>query len=157
MKLEDGENTFRVVSSAVIGWEYWTEDGGQRKPNRVRDYDDLPKDVQQTQDRQKQAKHFWAFLVLNRKNNEAQVLELTQKTLMRDIEGLVASKSWGDPKAYDITIARTKTGSEARDVKYSVRPEPKEELDEGIRAFIDALEVDLNKLFTGEDPFGTQA
>ena len=26
MKLQDGENTFRVLSSAIVGWEYWNRD-----------------------------------------------------------------------------------------------------------------------------------
>lgn len=157
MKLEDGENTFRVLGSAITGYEYWIEEGGKRTPNRVKSQDDLPKDVQQTQDRQKQAKHFWAFPVLNRQTSEVQILELTQKTLMKQIMGLVESKNWGDPKAYDLTITRRKTGSEARDVEYSVMPQPKEALDEGIAQYYKDLNIDLNKLFVGGDPFATEA
>lgn len=155
-KLEDGENQLRVLSSAVVGWEYWTEEGGKRTPNRVRTQDELPKEVQRATDRQKQAKHFWAFVVINRKTDEIQILELTQKSLMKGIEGLVQSKSWGDPKNYDLVITRTKTGSDARDVEYSVRPEPKEKLDEGIAALYESMAIDLGKLFTGEDPFASE-
>ena len=37
MKFEEGENTFRIVSNVIVGWEYWIEDAeGNRKPIRVR-------------------------------------------------------------------------------------------------------------------------
>lgn len=156
LKFDEGENQFRVLSDAVVGWEYWTEEAGKRTPNRVRTVDELPKEVQRATDTQKQAKHFWAFVVLNKATNDIQILELTQKSLMKGIEGLAASKSWGDPKAYDIVVTRTKTGPEARDVEYSVRPEPKEKLDEGVQALYESMGIDLNKLFTGEDPFQSE-
>ncbi|HEX2527288.1 MAG TPA: hypothetical protein VHL31_13450 [Geminicoccus sp.] len=70
MKLEKGENTFRVLSPAIVGWEAWkTFPNGDKKPYRwpagegngpadpsVFDLDDNgnPK-----------FKHFWAFLVWN--------------------------------------------------------------------------------------------
>lgn len=153
MKFADGDNQFRVLSSAITGWEYWTEVSGKRTPNRVRTYDELPKEVQRATDSQQRAKHFWAFAVLNRGTDEVQILEVTQKKVMKGIEGLVQSKSWGDPKNYDLVVTRTKTGSEARDVDYAVRPEPKEALDEGIVALFESMEIDLNRLFEGGDPF----
>ena len=156
MKFEDGETQFRVLSAAVVGFEYWTEEGGKRTPNRVRTQDELPKEVQRATDRQKQAKHFWAFVVLNRKSNDIQILEVVQKQLMKGIEGLVMSKSWGDPTAYDLVVTRIKTGPEARDVEYSVRPEPKEKLDEGVAQLYESMGIDLEKLFTGEDPFASE-
>lgn len=153
MKLGEGENTFRVVSHAVIGYEYWTDIAGKRTPNRVKLYEELPKEVQNAVDYQKQAKHFWSFVVVNKTNNEIQILQLTQKTVMQQIQGLVGSKNWGDPREYDIVITKEKTGSEAYDVKYSVTPGPKEKLDEGVKALVAAMEIDLGKLFTNEDPF----
>lgn len=156
MKFADGDNQFRVLSSAIVGWQYWTEVAGKRTPNRVRTWDELPKDVQREQDSQKRAKHFWAFVVLNRGTDEVQILEVTQKKVMKGIEGLAASKSWGDPKNFDLVVTRTKTGNEARDVEYTVRPEPKEALDEGIQVLYETMGIELEKLFDGEDPFNAQ-
>lgn len=153
-KLAIGENQFRILSEAVTGYEYWTEEGGKRKPNRVRLYEELPREVTYAGASLEKAKHFWAFAVLNKQTNDIQILELTQKTLIKDIEGLFRSKSWGDPRAYDLVIIKTKTGSEPRDVEYSVRPEPKEELDEAIAQLYASMAIDLEKLFDGGNPFG---
>lgn len=151
--LEEGENLFRVLSPVTLGFEYWTDDGEKRKPNRTHLFEDLPEEIQKATDRSKQAKHFWAFVVLNRKNNEIQILKITQLTIQRQIEGLYESKSWGDPVDYDLVIIKSKTGSKDRDVKYVVRPEPKSELDEGIVSYYKDLNVDMEKMFSNQSPF----
>lgn len=153
MKLEEGENQFRVLGEAIIGYEWWEDVAGKRTPKRVESIDDVPEVYAQSSDYRKQAKHFWAFPVLNRKANQIQIFEITQKSIMDMLEGLVMSKSWGDPLAYDIVITKKKTGPEPKDVEYSVRPEPKEELDAGVKALYDSMNVEVKKLFEGGDPF----
>lgn len=154
MKLEEGENQFRVLADAIIGYEWWEEVAGKRTPKRVESIDDVPEVYAQSTDWRKQAKHFWAFPVLNRQANQIQIFEITQKSIMDQLEGIVLSKSWGDPKAYDIVITKKKTGPDAKDVEFSSRPEPKEDLDAGIQALFESMKIDMKKLFTGEDPFG---
>ena len=43
MKFLEGDNTFRVLSSSIVGWEYWNIEG---KPVRNREpFDDMPEDI----------------------------------------------------------------------------------------------------------------
>ena len=50
MKFADGNNTFRVLGSAVTGWEYWIDSGEKNekgevkgKSVRVKEEDSIPK------------------------------------------------------------------------------------------------------------------
>lgn len=156
LKLEEGENIFRVLSNAVVGFEYWTGTDKERKPVRVKTMKEVPDEFLKNADNRQNAKYFWAFVVYNVKSESIQILELKQKTILRSIESLVKSKAWGDPKQYNIMITKTKTGSEDRDVEYSVMPEPKEELDKGVLKLYQDLNIDLNALYRGDDPFKSE-
>ena len=152
-KFVDGENTFRVLSPAVIGYEYWMGEEKDRKVFRVKDWDEVPDEFKNNKDNRNNAKYFWAFVVYNLATESVQILEVKQKKVMNGIEALDKSKSWGDPTAYNIIVTKTKTGPEPRDVEYSVMPEPKEKLDPAILKKYKEMEIDLDLLFKGEDPF----
>ena len=154
MTLEDGDNNFRILSSAIVGYEWWMENGEEgRRPVRVRTADEVPDEVRAATDNRKKAKHFWAFTVYNYKTKTMQVLELKQQTVMRAIEAFVKNPKWGNPKNYDLVIERVKTGSRDWDVEYNVIPEPPSKLDEGIVELAKSIPVRLDALYSGEDPF----
>jgi len=109
-KLQDGENNIRVLSSAIIGYEYWNN---ENKPIRSKEYPKDTPDIRLDKDgNPTRIKHFWAFVVWNYEQKRVQVLELTQKTLMGGIKALVDNEKWGDPKGYDLTITRIGEGLE---------------------------------------------
>jgi len=154
MDLEVGQNAFRILSSAIVGYEWWVDTGeGRSKPKRVRTADEVPTEVKNATDIQAKARHFWAFTVYNYNTKTIQVLELTQQTIMRAIEAFVDNAKWGDPKKYDIIIEKVKTGSRDRDVEYNVIPEPPTQLDAGIVELAKNIPVNLKVLYKGEDPF----
>jgi len=154
MELEEGQNAFRILSSAIVGYKWWVDNGeGSRKPLRVRTADEVPTDVQNATDNQAKAKHFWAFTVYNYETKSIQVLELKQQTIMRAIEALVKNAKWGDPKKYDLIIEKVKTGTKDWDVEYSVIPEPPTPLDAGIAELAKNIPVNLTALYNGNDPF----
>jgi len=97
-------------------------------------------------------KHFWAFVVWNYKDEKVQILEVTQKGIMKAIRNLVNDEDWGDPKNYDLVVTREGEGLET---EYSVNPKPKTELDKGIQVFYKDLNINLEALFDGDDPFST--
>lgn len=148
MKLQDGSNKFRVLSSAVVGYEYWNH---QDKPVRTKNRNEIdPTDIRPDQEgRRGKIKHFWAFVVWNYQEKRTQILELTQSTIMEPMHALVLNEDWGDPHDYDITVTRSGSGL---DTTYSVVPSPK-------RPFIieeakqKAATVNLEALFDGGDPF----
>ena len=154
MELEEGQNAFRILSSAIVGYKWWVDaDEGRRKPKRVRTANEVPTAVKNAINDEDKAKHFWAFTVYNYNTETIQVLELKQQTIMRAIEAFVNNAKWGDPKKYDIIIEKVKTGTKDWDVEYSVIPDPPTQLDAGIAELAKQIPVNLTALYKGEDPF----
>lgn len=155
MKLEDGKNTIRIMSEIIVGEEYWvTDTEGNRKPKRVKTADDLPMNVKKAQDREGRSRHFWAMLVFNFQTKDFQILQITQKGIMKMLESLEKdTENWGDLRNYNITILKTRTGSNPFDVEYSVSPLPPKPLDEGILMAFQEIRVNLENLYEGNDPF----
>jgi len=149
MKLEEGENKFRILSSAVVGFEYWNEDkDGNRRPIRKHLDEDLIMSEIQEPDK---VKKFWAFIVWNYKLEAVQILELTQKGLKQGIMALINNKKWGSPiDSYDLTINRE---GKDKTTKYTVVPDPKEPTDKKIKEAFKKKYINLEALFKGEDPF----
>lgn len=152
MRFEQGDNTFRVLSSAIIGWEGWVEEKDEqgksvRRPKRFR-MNDKPTDLREF-DKQRLS-HFWAFVVWNHKAEAVQILEITQKGIQQDIQALVANEKWGDPKGYDITVTRNGTDL---DTKYSTMPNPHTEVPASASEALKQRPINLEALYYGKDPF----
>lgn len=148
MKFEKGDNVFRVLSSAVVGYEYWNKDN---KPVRLQKKPDvLPEDIRTDEYGNKTIKHFWAFIVWNYKAQSIQMLEVTQVSIQTAITNLVEDVDWGDPKNYDIKV--TKTG-EKMETEYTVSPKPHTPVKEEIRQALENKPFDLTALFIGGEIF----
>lgn len=154
MKFVAGENTFRVLSDAITGWEWWTSeviDGKEvRKPNRVDEEGAVPSEEV---DDEQLPKHFWAFVVWNYQEEKVQILEITQKGIQLKMSALSRSKGWGDPKGYDITVIKT---GEKMATKYDLMPIPPAQVEKEILEKYHGMHINLEKLFTGEDPFAIE-
>lgn len=146
MKLTQGENRFRVLSSAIMGSETWIEEGNSRKPKRWPFGVSVP--VEEIGD--DGVKHFWAFVVWNYNAKKVQILEITQKGIMRSIRAMTKDEDWGDPKKYDIVINRE---GEGKATEYTVSPKPHKELDGAIKRHYEELTINLEALYEGLDPF----
>lgn len=145
LKLPIGRTQLRILSSAVIGWEYWNK---ENKPVRQKEaYKGVPADAgTDTQTGKiKKPQHFWAFVVWNYGAEQVQLMQITQKSLQSSIRALIEDPSWGNPKEYDIVI--TKSGS-GFDTDYKVMPSPKSKAPE-----VDISYINLQALFSGADPF----
>jgi len=145
MRFEDGLNRIRILSSAIVGFEYFTK---ENKPVRQKEaFEEIPSDLKVGG----KIKPFWAFVVWNYQENRIQILELTQKTIMTSIQALVGNPKWGDPKGYDIAI--TKTGKDL-DTEYSTQGEPPiEEPSAEIKVAFTEKYINLEALYLGLDPF----
>jgi len=150
MRLKDGQNTFRVLSSAIVGWEYWNT---ENKPVLSKERPtEIPADIKTEKDGSYSLKHFWAFIVWNYEEQRVQILEITQSSIQNAIKNsLVDNARWGDPKKYDITITRSGTGF---DTEYITQGNPPiGEPDAKIAAQRHAMQIDLEALYEGKDPF----
>lgn len=144
MRFQQGLNSMRVLSSAVVGYEYFTEDN---KVVRSKEYPTTTPNIKNGG----YVKAFWAFVVWNYNAKKIQLLEVTQKSIMISIKSLVDNPKWGDPKMYDIGITRTGEGLET---EYTVQGEPP--IAEPAKEIIEAYnnkQVNLEALFTNDDPF----
>jgi hypothetical protein len=147
-KLEDGQNCFRFLSPAVVGFVYWNS---ENKPVRLTEKPEaLPEDIRYENGKPDKVKHFWAFAVWNYKEGKVQILELTQATIQGPIEDLVVTPEWGDPTQYDITISKK---GQKLDTEYSVQPSPHKPVAADVQGLFEATHVDLSALFDGKDPF----
>jgi len=146
LRLTEGSHKFRVMSDALLGRIVWidakyTEDG-KSKPKRYK------MDEKMIQNKEW---HFWAFVVWNYKTERFQILDITQRTIQREITDLWNTKEWGDPHSYDISIKRT--GTSMDDTVYTVQGIPHAPLPEEIKEAYDKLNFNLDALFENKDPF----
>lgn len=60
---------------------------------------------------------------------------------------------WGSPTNYDLVV--TREGKE-KDTRYTLNPKPAKPLDEGILRLYSDMNIDLNALYRGDDPFNSE-
>lgn len=151
-RLQNGENTLRILEKPILGYELWINN----KPKRYKMGQDIPvsdvesADIDKRTGLPKPPKHFWAMVVWNYDQNCLQVWEITQKKIMTSLKNSSKSKAWGSPLDYDISI--TKEG-EGLDTDYSFMPNPKTKVSPKIMEAYKNAHIDVDKLFTGDDPF----
>jgi len=144
LKLQQGENKIRVLSSAIVGWEDWDN----KTPVRTKTQPETLFDPNRP------AKHFWAFVVLDYSDNGIKILEVTQKSIRDGILSLINDEDWGSPKDYDIKIKKTGQDLETR---YTVSPVPHSELPQEIIMEYASTNINLEELFLGGDPFASKS
>lgn len=145
MKFQQGANKFRSLTDVTLGYEYWNADG---KPVRMKEMpESKPEDLRINDDGTLSAiKHFWAFLVLDREDNEIKLLMVNQTGIMGQINDLLTNPDWGDPKDYDLTVTRK---GEKLETKYSVQPSPKKKITKDELKLVEDTDVDIEKLVFG--------
>jgi hypothetical protein len=140
-----GDTILRFLGDPITGWEWWESIHGTEKPVRVSNMRDI-QDEHATQ----KAKHFWACAVWSYKSNCVEIWQINQRTIQEAIMNLINDPDWGDPREYDLKITRT---GDALETKYTVSPKPKKDLPEAAIFEFNLMNIKLDKLITGEDPF----
>lgn len=147
-KLRQGDNNFRILGPAIVGWEYWNT---ANKPIRsAKQPSTLPSDIRVEKGKTPGFKHFWMFPIWSHDNGKIQLMEITQKSIQESIKALVSNAKWGDPTNYDITI--TKAGTNF-DTTYQVVPTPPSPIDPSIISLYKSLNLNMEAIFEGGDPF----
>jgi hypothetical protein len=158
-KLEEGENTLRILSEGVIGCEYWTKvfdpetNSLNNKPVR------RPVEEATTLDTLEWS-YFYAFFVWNYKAQKIQIFSTSKRGVIKGLLQLSKNPKWGILTEFDICINKIKTSlTDIMSVEYSVTPEPKTVLSEEIINKWQASGFNRNALlllFAGQDPFEYQ-
>jgi len=144
-----GEHTFRVLSSAIVGYVYFNT---ENKPIRSKTtFDETPSDLK----KDGRISHFWAFVVWNYEAKRVQILEVAQKSIQTQMQALINNVKWGNPKNYDITV--TRKGTTMNDTEYTVMPNPHTPVDDEIVKKFQTMKINLEALYEGLDPFAVDA
>ena len=153
MKLLPGDNKLRILTPPLLGYLYWNIED---KPVRLRAKPDFMPHDKRGENKWGQAekvKHFWAMGVWNFQEEQPQILEITQLTIMQGLSNLCCDPDWGDPRQYSLKIVKA---GERQEVTYSVIPAPIRPIPADIQAKIDAQPLALDALIHGANPFSEQ-
>ncbi len=142
MKLQDGDNKFRILTDFIIGWEDWIDN----KPVRYR----MDAKPSKSHDPKKKIKYFWAFVVWNYAEEKIQILQISQKSIKNSILEMCKSEDWGTAYFYDIRINKK---GEGINTEYHVTPVPHKPLPQLVRDAFDAKRCNLEAIFDNQDPF----
>ncbi len=144
MKLVPGKNKFRVLSSVVTGYEYWTT---ENKPVRSKEKPVETPNIKVEKNGKSSISHFWAMVVYNYDADAIQTLEITQKGIQKYIVGLTKDPVWGSPKKYDLVIDRSGAGLET---KYTTVANPHTPVSDDIQKKFEASKIDLEAMFKND-------
>lgn len=156
-KFKSGDNKIRILDSAIVGYELWVNGKPVRNKTKAEFTSEelATADINSFTGKKKTPQYFWAFPVWNYETEKVEILEVTQTTVMRGIEGCLGDEDYGeDPTNYDLVISRD---DDKDPVAYSVRPKPPKAMDEKIRKMYELMTINLEALFEGEDPFSSNA
>ena len=112
VKLEPGENRFRILEAPTTGFIVWKD----QKPTRYKDKSDVPVGSEDV-------KHFWFVPVWM--NDKVCFLEIAQKTVISELAFLDQNEDWGSLTDYDVLVHRD---GEGMDTQYRCQPVPKRAL-----------------------------
>jgi len=164
MKLEYGKNRLRFVGNPVSGFIFFgkvvREDGSETsKPFRKREADGefsieemINRNVRMNKDGEMESqKYFIASLVYNYQKEKLQVLEITQKSILKALKSYIESEEYGHPSGYDLTVEKK---GEGLNTEYTVVVSPPKPLSHEIETALEEVSCDLDKIFDGEYPLG---
>jgi hypothetical protein len=148
MKFKKGANRFRILSPAIVGWEYWNKES---KPVRKKDkFTEFPSDIKlDGEGNPTRINHFWAFVVWNYEEKSIQVLEITQSTVQRAMKIKIDNRG-GDALGYDFIITRS---GEGFDTEYDIDTGSPEPVSPEITKLYTSKKINLEALYSGGDPF----
>jgi len=118
LKFEDGDNKVRILDEAITGYKFQTVDDVWHKTR------EMPKiEIGKVKEDMfgGKIKFFSACPVWSYRDEEIKLMELTQISIMRAIEGYDQDPEWGDVQGYDLNIVRGKDGGKTA---YAVKPSP---------------------------------
>lgn len=165
-KLPDGGSVrFALLTDEPLeGYEAWGTCDGASKPFRF-DYEPTPEDIATEmgdfEPREGRGgpgtvdvKFFIAVPVYNYETGKVQVLQVTQKSILKEIDSISQMEDYSDLLEWDFSISKKGSGLTT---EYTVRPVPRKK---GAQEHIDAawLEAkaegfDITRLLSGGNPF----
>jgi len=168
-KLGDGDSMRIAIVSpeALEFWTCWgeTEEGGQKKPFRfvseptpsdiIAELGDYKQRMNYEGTELEKPKFAISMFVFDYQDEKIKVLEIGQKTIIKELDKISQTEDYEDIHAWDFIISRTGT---KMSTEYKILPAPRKKgFDEKIRkTWEDAIEAgyDIQQLLVGGSPFG---
>ena len=164
MRFESGKNRVRFIGNPVSGFVFFgkveREDGTETtRPYRRRESEGefsleemINRNARMKKDGEIEGqKYFVMGLVYNYQKEKIQVLEVTQKSILKALKSYVDSEEYGHPSGYDLTIEKS---GEGLNTEYTVIVSPPKPLSSEIEDLVGETSCDLQKVFAGEYPLG---
>lgn len=164
MRFESGKNRIRFIGNPISGFVFFgklkRDDGTETvKPYRHRESEGefsleemINRDVRMNKDGEIEGqKYFVMGLVYNYQKEKLQVLEVTQKSILKALKSYVDSEEYGHPSGYDLTVEKS---GEGLNTEYNVIVSPPKPLALEVEELVGETSCDLQKVFTGEYPLG---
>ena len=169
-KLEDGES-YRIAILSEEPLEYYTvwgeTDDGQKKPFRFEDEptaDQITNELGDYKQRKnykgdqlEKPKFAIAFFCFDYEDFKVKVFEISQKTLIRELDSISKQEDYANLQEWDMVISRTGI---SLDTEYKILPAPRKKgMEEKVQASWGAVQVlgyDINQLMVGGSPFGSE-
>lgn len=151
-KLSDSQPTrIRFVGEGITGFLAWSVN---KKPLRWEICPEvLPETVKPDDNGDRTAKFFMTGICWDYDNEMFRVVEITQKSILGDLQKYMADEDYGDPCGYDIVITRTGSGL---DTRYETLPKPPKPLASSIEEAFEAIDWDLHQLYDGRHPWAAE-
>jgi len=149
LKFKDGDTKFRVLSDVITGYEYFDND------NKVHRSEELFKETPWIKDsywKPWYAKHFWAMTVWDYDDESIKILTFSQRAIQEALLWFIRDPDFGDIKSYDVKITRS---GKDKETSYQVKALPAKPF-ENKKAIEEANSVNLEALYTNQDPFSTE-
>jgi hypothetical protein len=145
MKLDEGDNTVRILSNPIQYYETWVTDANGKKRS-FNTPTESPELVRKLEDAGFKRTTKWMFKVLDRSDNKLKIMKVGSQ-IMKGVTTLYENKKWGPLHKYDITIRRGRPNDKPL---YTVVPEPVEPLDKSFKAQFDDFNerIDVMKFIT---------
>jgi len=141
----EGEVKIRILTSAITGWVDWDNSGEKPKPVRTKE------EPATAFDPKRAPRHFWAFAVWNYSEEVVQIMEIPQSTIQNLLISFINDEDWGNPTGYDVRVK--KEGKDLK-TKYTLTPSNKSVISPEIAEAFGATNINVEKMFSGDDPFG---
>lgn len=153
-KIEDGENTFRILSDPLIGRKYrttkWAKEWKQSTSLLVQDEKDIPWEDVIDGEYGKQCKYTWIMVVRDYKKGGVSILEISTKKVLWQLLKQRKAKWFSDPTTYDITI--TKTWAKLQ-TNYDFTVSAPEPVTAEMKQALLENPIDLTKMLSWDNPY----
>ena len=155
-RIEEGQSArirvlgnFQHPKTGVYGWSSWDKTAHKNVCHRV-EYTEEAR-AQLLSKGYDEPRHFWALLIYNWEEMRPQVMEITQKTLQKELIKNFDDEDLGSPYTYDIKIRKNGSGMST---KYEVTTLQRSKLPEDVIEQINSSAFNVSNLLTGEEVFG---